>query len=220
MFTYEELKMIEEYFEEPENQNKLRLEVLYALVDSEREIVFRFNYKSYAILLTFDNEEDKFIDNNKYEVHVGEKSKFIPALNILITKVKEYIDKKEEKRNSWQLSASFGILYLRRWLRMTQVITLEEAKRIKEEFENGTLPLIDESISDIDVLFNDFISFIGTHDNRHYSIIYNIDMNVFEHGFDISLVGARLPNKEITSREQFIPTLKDIIDSQKEEAYD
>lgn len=99
MFTYEELKMIEEYFEEPENQNKLRLEVLYALVDSEREIVFRFNYKGYAILLTFDNEEDKFIDNNKYEVHVGEKSKFIPALNILITKVKEYIDKKEEKRN-------------------------------------------------------------------------------------------------------------------------
>lgn len=103
---------------------------------------------------------------------------------------------------------------------MTQVITLEEAKRIKEGFENGTLPLIDESILDIDILFNEYISFIGAQDNMNYHIIYNIDMNVFEYGFDIAMVGAKLPNKEITSREQFIPTLKDIIDSQKEEAYD
>lgn len=103
---------------------------------------------------------------------------------------------------------------------MTQLITLKEAKRIKEGFENGILPLIDESIGDIDVLFNEFISFIGTHSNRQYYIVYNIDMNVFEYGFDIAMVGAKLPNKEITSREQFIPTLKDIIDSQKEEAYD
>lgn len=103
---------------------------------------------------------------------------------------------------------------------MTQVITLEEAKRIKEEFENGTLPLIDESISDIDVLFNDFISFIGTHDNRHYYIIYNIGMDVFEYGFDIAIVGASLPHKEITSKEQFIPTLKEILQEQKEEVYD
>lgn len=95
MFTYEELKMIEEYFEEPENQNKLRLEVLYALVNSEREIHFRFVYKNYDILLTFDNEDCIFTDNNKYQVHIHEKSKFIPALNILITKVKEYIDEKE-----------------------------------------------------------------------------------------------------------------------------
>ena len=95
MFTYEELKMIEEYFNEPENQNKLRLEILYALVNSDREIVFRFVYKNHAILLVFDNEKNIFTDYYKYQVHIGDKSKFIPALNVLITKKTENIDEKE-----------------------------------------------------------------------------------------------------------------------------
>ena len=101
---------------------------------------------------------------------------------------------------------------------MTQVITLEEAKRIKEEFENGTLPLIDESILGIDILFNEYLSFVGANGSMYYHIVYVIDMNVFEYSFDMAI--GNLPNKEITSREQFISTLKDIIDRQKEEAYD
>ena len=103
---------------------------------------------------------------------------------------------------------------------MTQVITLEEAKRIKEGFENGTLPLIDKSITDIDVLFNNYFSFILYFDDSLISIIYDIRMNTFEYGFDMDALEVGLPNKEITSKEQFIPTPKDIIDSQKEEAYD
>lgn len=95
MFTFEELKKIEEYFNEPDNKNKLRLEILYALANSEVEIVFRFVYKNHDMVIVFDNVNNMFTDYFRYQVHVGEKKKFIPALNVLITKVKEYIDEKE-----------------------------------------------------------------------------------------------------------------------------
>lgn len=103
---------------------------------------------------------------------------------------------------------------------MTQVITLEEAKRIKEEFENGTLPLIDESIVSIDISFNNYFTFVLYFNDTFISIIYDIRMNSFEYDFNIDNLEESLSHKEISTREDFILTLKDIIDNQKEEAYD
>lgn len=91
MFTYEELKRIENYFNEPENKDKLRLELLYALAKNDEKIHFRFDYRNYGIIITFNNQKNTFEDGENL-LFVNEKSDFIPSLNLMLTNIEGYID--------------------------------------------------------------------------------------------------------------------------------